>query len=62
VKLESAGSGPREHAVEHQCVNVDVEIHRSAEPLNHSDTAAAGIRETLAASPGTLVPLDRPMQ
>ena len=43
VKPEGAGRGPREHAVEHQGVDVDVEIHRPAEALDDGDAAAAWI-------------------
>ena len=41
VKSESAGRSPREHSVEHQRVDVDVEVHRSTEALDDGDTAAA---------------------
>jgi len=62
VKSESAGRGPREHAIEHQGVYVDVEIHGPTEALDDGDPAAAWIGETLGACPGAHVPLERPVQ
>jgi len=62
VESEGAGRAPREHPVQHQRVDVDVEIHRPTEALDDGDTAAAWIGETLGACPGTQVPLDRPVQ
>lgn len=43
-------------------MEVHVQVHRPTEALNDGDTAAAWIRETLAARPGPQVPLDRPVQ
>ena len=59
VESEGAGRAPCEHPVQHQRVDVDVEIHRPTEALDDGDTAAAWIGETLGACPGTQVPLDR---
>ena len=62
VKPEGAGRGPRKHAIEHQGVHVDVEVHRPTKALDDGDTTAPWTGETLVACPGTKVPLDRMVQ
>jgi hypothetical protein len=48
----------REHAVEHQRVHVDIEVHRTTESLDDGDAATAGTRHALVPHPPAEVSLD----
>lgn len=43
-------------------MDVDVEIHRAAEALKHSDAAATGMRDAVRLSPRAQMPFDRSVQ
>jgi hypothetical protein len=45
MKRDHAGGVAREHAIEHQGMDVHVEIQRPAEPLDHGHRAPARLRE-----------------
>ena len=44
VEVQDAGTVPREDAVQHERVDVEVEIEGSPEPLNHRHRAATPVR------------------
>ena len=49
VKIQGAGTVPREDAVQHERVDVDVQIEGSPEPLDHGHRAPTTIRDAAVA-------------
>ena len=62
MKTKGPARRAREQAVEHQRVDMDVEIHRAAEALKHGDAAATSLRDAVRSGPRPQMPLDRPVQ
>jgi hypothetical protein len=52
MKAHHTGAVLREHAVEHQRVDVQVEVERPAESLDHGDSATATVRDAAVARAG----------
>jgi hypothetical protein len=52
VKVEGTGTVPRENAVQHERVDMDVQIEGSPEPLDNNHRAATTIRDAAVAGAG----------
>ena len=56
VKIQSPGRIPREHAIQHERVDVKVQIEGSPEPLNHGHRAPTTVRDAAVARAGAQEP------